>query len=294
MIRRPRQFRDPDQASTTLPSSDIGRLDPPRVTPHRPVRRWEERQHEGLANQNALLNAWQQMAESLGGLLVLTRANAPGDAIGTGTLTINANGANERKFPANFQSVAITNFSGSNMTVAAAPAQSQAPSVGAGVYVIPGGTYRIIPIRGAVVTVYGTPGSVYDLTTYSKPRPMDFAGLGGSAPLGGVLVPALTTTSQTVNLTGQSLARLVVVQSVTAVAGGSLQVTINAVTPSGYVYPLLVGLAVTAVSVVPLRIGPALTPSPNAVANDVVPAALQIVATTTPAITYGLDFVAGR
>lgn len=190
MNRRRPNHRDRLGPSTTLAQTDVGAYDPPRVQAHRPVKRWEERQDEALGNQNALLNAWQQMSESLGGLLVLTRANAPGDAIGTGTQLIGANGANQRTFPANYQSIAVTNFSGSSMTVAAAPPASQAPSVGAGVYVIPSGCYRMVPLRGTVVTVYGAPGASYDLTAYSKPRPMDFANIGAGAGFSQTATPA--------------------------------------------------------------------------------------------------------
>jgi hypothetical protein len=285
---RRRQHRDPERASTMLPQSDVGRMDPPRVAPHRPVKRWEERQGEAIANQTALLNMWQSASESLGGLLALTRANAPGDAIGTGTELINAAGANQRGFPGNFQAVALTNFSGFSMTLAAAPAQSQAPSVGPGIYVVPAGCYRVVPLRGAVVTVYGPPGAAYDLTAYSKPRPMDFASILG--PADGVVIPAGTTTSQTL-VAKLGFGRLVLVQNVSAVAGGTLQVTLNGLTPSGYVYPILVGTALAVTGATPLRVGPALTPSANAVANDVVPRELQVVATVTGTITYGLDYV---
>lgn len=181
-MRRTRQgHRDALTPSTTLPQTDLGAYDPPRVPAHRPVKRWEERQGEALANQTALLNAWQQMAESIGGLLVLTRANAPGDAIGTGSQLIGPAGVRHWTFPANFQSVAVANFSGSPMTVAAAPPQSQAPTVGPGVYVVPAGAYRVVPLRGAVITIYGPAGAPFDLTTYSKPRPMDFAAIGAAA-----------------------------------------------------------------------------------------------------------------
>lgn len=188
MRRRRPEHRDALTAATTLPQTDIGAYDPPRVSAHRPVKRWEERQGEAIANQTALLNAWQQMSESLGGLLVLTRANGPGDALGTGTLLIGPNGANQRVFPGNFQSVALCNFSPAPMTLAAAPPATQAPAVGPGVYVVPAGCYRVVPLRGNVVTVYGTPGATYDLTTYSKPRPMDFAAIGSSGTATAVAV----------------------------------------------------------------------------------------------------------
>lgn len=180
-MRRRLERRDPETASTMLAQSDVGRLDPPRVHDTRPMKRYQEKRQDLEAMQTAVLSALTQTALSIGGLLDLMRANAPGDAIGTGSQIIKAAGVNERLFPAGFQSVAITNFSGSPMVVAAAPAASQAPLIGPMVYVVPAGCYRVVPLRGAVVSVYGVVGANYDLTTYSKPRPMDFASIGSLA-----------------------------------------------------------------------------------------------------------------
>jgi hypothetical protein len=110
------------------------------------------------------------------------------------------------------------------------------------------------------------------------------------------LIPTGTVASSTVNFAGGGLGHIAAVLNVSAVAGGeTVQLTLNGVTQSGYVYPLLVGLAVGAVGATPYRVGPAFTPSPNAAADDLVPANIQAVATIAGAgsITYGVDLVTG-
>lgn len=86
---------------------------------------------------------------------------------------------------------------------------------------------------------------------------------------------------------------IVVVVDITAGAG-SLVVTIKGVTPSGYKYPLLVSSSLSGVSTTPLRIFPGATPSSNAVANDVVPATIEISVDVTGVITYGIDIIEGE
>jgi hypothetical protein len=110
----------------------------------------------------------------------------------------------------------------------------------------------------------------------------------------GIVVPPATTTSEDITLTDISARELVVVLNTTvASAGNTVQVTINGVSPSGYVYPLLVGTAVAATGATPYRIGVGLTPSANAVANDMVPRQVQIVATIAGTVSYGIDYILG-
>ena len=81
---------------------------------------------------------------------------------------------------------------------------------------------------------------------------------------------------------------LVVVVDITA-GDGTLDVTIEGVTSSGYVYPLLESETLTGVSTTPLRIFPGATPSENAVANVVVPRNVQVSVVVTGTVTYGVD-----
>lgn len=284
--------RAPSNVERGLIGRDIDLNSPPEPTAPREPRGWEKRAMENERQRIELLAAMRQMVAHLGGLLDNTKAPPKADVLGQMTLVIPSRGVLQREWPTAAQALTVANFGTGTLTVTTQGLQSQAPSVGSGVALVAGNTVRTLMLRGNQVDVYGLPGTVVELTAWSRPRPPHTAVLA-PGPADGVLVPAGASTSQTVAFSQQSANRLVVVQNVASVAGGSLQVTINGVTPSGYVYPLLVGPAETTVGAVPLRVGPALSPSPNAVANDVVPRELQIVATATATISYGLDFVAG-
>ena len=281
-----------------LVQSDVGRDDPPRVADNKPPKAWEQRQAAAAEQQTAVLNAWNQVAAHLGGILDLARAPAKGDVNAQLSLVIPSSGYIQRGFPATFETVAVANNGSGTLTVAEGPAMTEAPTLGGGLFTVGAGIWRMNPMRGTVVTVYGAAGSAFDLTVLSRPRPPAVGPLAasGSSPAlpAGPLVAAGATTSQAVDLPAITYTRLVVVLNVSAAAGGSVTLTINGVTPSGYVYPILDPLAVTAVGVIPYRVGAALTPSPNAVSNDIVPDLVQVVATVTGSITYGIDYLGGK
>lgn len=109
----------------------------------------------------------------------------------------------------------------------------------------------------------------------------------------GTAIAAGRTTSQTVTVNTFNARSLVILVNVASVTGGTLTLTINGVSLSAYVYPLLLGLSISTTGVTPYRIAPGLTPSPNAVANDVVPRSVQIVATATGTISFGIDYASG-
>jgi hypothetical protein len=106
---------------------------------------------------------------------------------------------------------------------------------------------------------------------------------------------AATTTQTSSTIQNADGRRLHVVLNVTSAGTGSVTVTINGVSNSGVVYPLLVGTAVTANGTTVYRVGPALTPSANAVANDMIPHLFQIVVTANNAnaMTYTVDYCLG-
>ncbi|GAC1528984.1 MAG: hypothetical protein NVS3B1_20430 [Marmoricola sp.] len=109
------------------------------------------------------------------------------------------------------------------------------------------------------------------------------------------LIPsAAFTTTQTspdqLNVNGHALH---VILDVTVPGTGSVTVAINGKDPaSGKYYPLLTGVAVTTASTNVYRVGPALTPAANAVANDWVPRIFQVVVTANNAnaVTYSLGY----
>jgi hypothetical protein len=231
------------------------------------------------------------MSATMGGILALDQAAAAGDVLAGLSLTFPASGVLARAWKQPAQAVAVANHTPADVLVSVANIQGTPSAVGSGVYRVPAGTLRVLNVRSTIITLYGLAGGLVDFVAFSRPRDPVSADLN-PGPLDGVLIPAGATTSQTVTLTG-NLQRLVVVQNVSAVTG-SLQVSLNGVTPSGYVYPILAGPAVVAPGVTPLRVGPGLTPAANAVANDVVPRQLQVVATAVAPVTYGIDVIEGR
>lgn len=82
-----------------------------------------------------------------------------------------------------------------------------------------------------------------------------------------------------------------VIVEVTAWTAGSITVTVQGVTPTGAVYPLLVSAAIAATGITRLRVSPSLLAVANQVANDLVPDRIRIhvaVADATP-ITYSIS-----
>lgn len=118
-----------------------------------------------------------------------------------------------------------------------------------------------------------------------------------TTPASAVAIAAGSTTADTVVVNPPTGANfLVVVVNISAISGGeSLTLTINGQTVTAYTYPLLAAAALTAVGVTPYRVGPALNPSAGAVANDIIPHAVQLVVAIagTGAVTYGVDVVYG-
>ena len=273
----------------------IGRdLDPegPVPTQRRPMKGWEQRARDNEQARTEVRALLHQMTAHLGGLLSIAQAAPKGDVLAQMTQIIPANGVLTRQWKEVAQAVTISNFGAGVITATTQGQQTTPPSVGSGVALVPGGVSRTVLLRGNAVTIYGLPGTPVELVAWARPRPPAAAPCA-FGPCDGVLVPAGTSTSQTVAFNQETFQRLAVVQSVTAVTG-SLQVTINGVTPSSYVYPILVGTAVAAPGTSVLRVGPGLTAAAGSVANDLVPRELQIVATVVAPATYGLDFTAGR
>lgn len=106
----------------------------------------------------------------------------------------------------------------------------------------------------------------------------------------GVVIAAGATASNAgVTTTTYNASKAVIVVNVTAITG-TLTVTINAITASGYSYPILVSTAIATTGTTPLRIGEGLTASANAVANDILPRTIQVVTAVTGTISYGVDY----
>lgn len=103
-----------------------------------------------------------------------------------------------------------------------------------------------------------------------------------------VIAAGATASNAGVSVTTYNASKAVIIVNVTAITG-TLTVTINAITASGYSYPILVSTAIATTGTTPLRIGEGLTASANAVANDILPRTIQVVTVVTGTATYGVD-----
>jgi hypothetical protein len=262
-----------------------------RPDPGKPTPRWEQKRIEQQQQATGAMQVLQQLEQHLGGIFSQIKAPPMNDVIYTGARIIPASGEDILNVPVAISAYTIANLSPFQLTAGSSSGNAQSPAAGIGVKRFPPGMFRTVAARGNGVGVRGPAGASYDLTVYQRPRP-EASGPCGLAQ-GGIVLAAGQTTSQTIQFVAGGLQHVAVVLNVSAVAGGSVQVTINGVTPSGYVYPLLNGIAVGTTGVTPYRIGPSFTPSPNAVADDLVPPVLQLVATVSGTITYGLDLVSG-
>jgi hypothetical protein len=196
--RRPRDTPRDQQ----LTSTDLGAGDPPGATRTWTPKAWQERAHALDAERTAFLNVMEQQARSMGGILALSRAASKGDVVENDTLQIPAPGVVQRQFSAGYKAVSVFNSSSGALTVTGSPAQSQAPTVGAGVFVVPAFTWRTVPISGAVLSVYGAIGTTFDIVVYSRPRDIN-AGQMGNPPgqVAQILTPANPAAGADISIT---------------------------------------------------------------------------------------------
>jgi hypothetical protein len=173
----------------------IGRdIDPegPVPTQHRNPKGWEQRARQRQDQTLQMMALLRQLTAHMGGILTLAKAPPLNDVLGQMSQFIPANGVLQKGWSQNFESVTVTNFGTSQVTVTAQGLQSEAPSVGSGVAVVPAGVERTLQLRGLSVNIYGTPGSLVELVAYSRPRPPQASPCvsGASAQLVPVATPA--------------------------------------------------------------------------------------------------------
>jgi hypothetical protein len=275
----------------SLQSTDVS-VTRPDPGLQRPEPNWEKRRREGQAQNAEALAALKQMEAHLGGLLSAAYAIPANDVLTQRAGLIPSNGEYKLTLPQPYAALSLANLSTSQLSISKGPIVGSNPEVGGGVVRVAPGRYRTWPARDTEIRIYGQPGSPFDLSAFIRPQAPSSGACGITS--GGVLIPARATTSQTIDNVGAGLDHIAVVLNTSAASGGNtVQLTINGVTPSGYVYPILVGIAVAAAAVTPYRVGPGFTPSLNAVSNDLVPPIIQVVTTVAGAVAYGVDLVAG-
>lgn len=158
------------QGDQQLISTDISLQVPPTEvgTKHEPG--WEKRRREHNESQARAMNLLEQMAASMGGLLALNQSAPPNDVLLQGTYLTSTQGVWAGSWEQHFAAVALANLSGHSLTLTSFAQSEAAPKTGTGVVVVPSGFFRVVPMRGSALTVYGTAASLFDIAVYIRPR----------------------------------------------------------------------------------------------------------------------------
>lgn len=155
---------------TQLISRDLSATAPPTVETPKREPNWERRQREHDERQARVMNLFEQMAASMGGILAVSKAPPLNDVLLQGAYTLGAGGVWARTWPQPFAAVAIANLGAEAITVSSAIAATGAPKAGAGVLVVPSGIFRVVPMRGTSLTLYGTATGAFDIAVFIRPR----------------------------------------------------------------------------------------------------------------------------
>jgi hypothetical protein len=120
-------------------------------------------------------------------LLVLQlRGMSLNDVLATETAAFDDQGVIVRDFTVPFASVSVGNATGSEVIIVSDPPQQSAPTLGAGVVIVPAGASVTVPIAGTVLTFYGPTAKRITFSVFSKVQGPAFAGGDGGDASAGV------------------------------------------------------------------------------------------------------------
>ena len=153
-----------------LISRDLSATAPPTVEGKKREPSWERRWRQQEERQARIMNLFEQMSASMGGVLSVVKAPPLNDVLLQGTYALGAGGTWVRNWPQAFSAVAVANIAATSLTVTSALEGAAAPAGGAGVVVVPSGYFRVVPMRGNSLTLYGTAGEAFDVAVFIRPR----------------------------------------------------------------------------------------------------------------------------
>jgi hypothetical protein len=142
---------------------------PKPIAAYEPLRGWQKRAYErdrAAAAAGALV---AQIEAHLGGIYNALVAPPTNDVLGQIAGVIPASGVWSSSWPLAFSSVAVANLGGQFVTVTQANTIA-APSQGVGTARVGGGRFRVLALRGTELSVWGPPGTPFDVTAYARPR----------------------------------------------------------------------------------------------------------------------------
>ena len=91
-----------------------------------------------------------------------------------GVVQLDANGQHTRSFEVPFAALTLANFGAATLVGVTAPPAAQAPGPGPGQVQVRTNTARTKSLAGTILTLYGTPGAMVDLTVHANPQPPAF------------------------------------------------------------------------------------------------------------------------
>ncbi len=139
-------------------------------------RSWDKMREREAQEELEFRTTMLQMSQSIGGIFSLLKAPPINDVLASMSGVIGADGNGKafftRTFSQSFSSVFFENISASELVVAAGPPSpdGNAPGRSQGVFWVPAGYYRVVPLRGTAFTIYGPIGSNFDITVYARPQ----------------------------------------------------------------------------------------------------------------------------
>lgn len=159
-----------------LTSTDISTTAPATAEAAKREPTWARRAREHEEAQAEVMALLHQISASTGGLLALNRSAPPNDVLLQATYIVPASGVWTASWEQHFASVLVANLSAASLEVTSQVATETKPSQGAGVLIVPSGIWRLVPMRGTALSIYGAATSVFDLAVWVRPQ-----GAGGGA-----------------------------------------------------------------------------------------------------------------
>lgn len=130
---------------------------------------WRDEEAERLAT--AMLQLEGRMTE----LVSVVRGMQLNGVLNVQLITLPTSGRYTLNTAVPVASIAVANHSASALVIATGPERNDAPVDGIGVQLVGAGRAAVLPLAGAVFTLYGAAGGQVSIQTYSIPQPPSFA-----------------------------------------------------------------------------------------------------------------------
>lgn len=136
--------------------------------PERVAQRRRDRAIDAAERLEAVEGRVSELVAALHGLVINNVLDAE-------TVKADATGIVEKSWTVPFASVLVDNVTAQPITVVAGTRSTDvAPATGKGVFVVPAGKARCVPLTGRALTFYGTNGATFFFAVYTRLMPIAF------------------------------------------------------------------------------------------------------------------------